>query len=100
MRNSIPIAGAAILAAFIAAGAASAQTVIQPQYQAGAGSGQSFLYAPGPTASFDGGARSSAAPSGATQGPITGYGPGGTAHEPGTPTNPPYFRGSTGRAGR
>jgi hypothetical protein len=24
-------------------------------------------------------------------GPVTGYGPGGMSHSPGTPANPPYF---------
>jgi hypothetical protein len=30
-----------------------------------------------------------------TNGPITGYGPGGMAHEPGTPSNPPWHYGGT-----
>ncbi len=100
MRNPIKFSGLVILAMLTAASAASAQTVIQPQYQAGGGSGQSFVYQPGPSASIEGGARSlSPSSEGMTQGPITGYGPGGTAHEPGTPPNAPYFRGGTG-AGR
>jgi hypothetical protein len=95
MRNSIKLSGLAILALLAAAGVASAQTVIQPQYQPGAGSGQSFLYHPGPT--------SQPAPSprqGSTQGPVTGYGAGGLMHAPGTPVDPPYFRGATGGNGR
>jgi hypothetical protein len=100
MRNSIKFGGAAVFAVLMAASVASAQTVIQPQYQAGGGSGQSFVYQPGATASANSGARSSTALSGMTQGPVTGYGAGGLAHEPGTVTNPPYFRGGMGAGKR
>jgi hypothetical protein len=100
MRNPIKLSGLTVLAMLMAASVSSAQTVIQPQYQPGAGSSQSFLYQPGPTASANGGARSFASTSGeSAQGPVTGYGPGGMAHAPGTAQDPPYFRGGVG-AGR
>jgi hypothetical protein len=98
MRNIITLARSTALVLLVAAGTASAQTVIQPQYQPGGGSGQSFLYQPGPTAQANTGARSLAGPSaGSTQGPVTGYGAGGMAHAPGTAPNAPYFRGGGGR---
>jgi hypothetical protein len=101
MRNIITLARSAALALLVAAGTASAQTVIQPQYQAGGGSGQSFLYQPGATAQANAGTRSFAGPSaGSMQGPVTGYGAGGMARAPGTAPNPPYFRGGGEGRGR
>ena len=97
MRNPIGFSGLAMLAMLVAASAASAQTVIQPQYEPGGGSGQSFLYQPGPTASANGGAGMALPTSRQTmQGPITGFGEGGLVHAPGTTPNPPYFNGSPG----
>ena len=96
MQKSIKFGGAAVFAMLLTASVASAQTVIQPQYQAGGGSGQSFVYQPGTTSTSDGGARSSSALSGMTQGPVTGYGAGGLSHEPGTPPNAPYFHAGAG----
>jgi hypothetical protein len=97
MRNIVTLAGAAAIALLVTASGASAQTIIQPQYQAGSGSGQSFLYQPAPTGQASAGARSLGASSGgSTQGPVTGYGAGGLTHAPGTASNPPYFRGGTG----
>jgi hypothetical protein len=93
MRNSIKLGGLVILAALIAAGAASAQTVIQPQYEPGTGSSQSFVYHPGATSAPSQPSGSLASPQ---QGPVTGYGAGGMVHAPGTAVNPPYFRGTTG----
>jgi hypothetical protein len=96
MRNVTKLTGSAILVMLVTVGAASAQTVIQPQFQPGAGSGQSFLYQPGPTSGANLATRSSSSlAQGSMQGPVTGYGAGGMAHAPGTPLNPPYSR--TGR---
>jgi hypothetical protein len=101
MRNAIKLGGPAILAMLVIAGAASAQTMIQPQYRPGAGSSQSFLYQPGPTSGTDQATRSPASPSqGSMPGPVTGYGAGGMVRAPGTPLNPPYFRGGAGANGR
>ena len=93
MRNVIKLAGSAILVVLVTAGAASAQTLIQPQYQPGAGSIQSFLYQPGSTSIESSATRSSSSlAQESMQGPVTGYGEGGMLHSPGTPVNPPYFR--------
>lgn len=100
MRNVINLSGVAAMAMLVMMGAASAQSVIQPQYQAGAGSGQSFLFQPGPSAEANAGNRSSAMSSTGSQGPVTNYGAGGLVHEPGTVVNPPYFRGTGMARGR
>jgi hypothetical protein len=96
MRNKITLTGAAVAAMLLSASVAGAQPVIQPNYQPpGAGSGQAFVYQPGP------GVATHSLPSGqATQGPITGFGAGGMAHEPGTPPNAPYFRAGAGAGKR
>jgi len=49
MRNSIKRSLLVVLAMLAAAGATSAQTVIQPEYQPAAGLSRSFVYHPGPT---------------------------------------------------
>jgi hypothetical protein len=101
MRNVIKLSGPAILVMLMTAGAASAQMVIQPQFQPGGGSSQSFLYQPGPTSGANQAARSpSSLAQGSMQGPVTGYGAGGMVRAPGTPLNPPYFRAGGGANGR
>jgi hypothetical protein len=93
MRNAIKLGGMAILPMLVAAGVASAQPVIQPNFQPGAGSSQPFVHEPGPTPQTNQTARPfSSAPQGAMQGPVTGYGAGGMARAPGVPPNPPYTR--------
>jgi len=97
MRHLIKLGGPAILVIVTMAGAASAQTVIQPNYEPGGGSGQSFVYQSGPTSGTSLAPRSSDS---SNQGPVTGYGTGGMAHVPGTPPNAPYFHGGMGGHGR
>jgi hypothetical protein len=96
MRNLMKLSGPAILVILAMAGVASAQTVIQPNYEPGGGSGQSFVYQPGATS---GTSLASRSPGSSNQGPVTGYGAGGMAHAPGTPPNG-YFHGGVGGHGR
>ena len=91
--RAIMLSGMAILPMFVAAAVASAQPVIQPNFQPGSGSSQPFVHEPGPSPQTNQPARAfSSAPQGSMQGPITGYGAGGMVRAPGTPPNPPYTR--------
>lgn len=93
MRKAIKPSGLALLAALVAVDAASAQTVIQPQYQPGTGSSQPSRPQPGPTPGANQAPRPFASPpQGSTQGPVTGYGAGGMVRAPGMAPNPPYSR--------
>lgn len=93
MRSGIKLSGMAILALLVTAGAASAQMVIQPQFQPGSGSSQPSVHEPGPTSQTNQASRSfSSGPQGSMQGPVTGYGAGGMVRAPGSPVNPPYSR--------